>query len=144
MMINNNNQRNGDKMTTQKYYILLEKIDNRWTPQFGDHDRQTVETEKVQYHYDGIKTKNLKIIPCVTSDKSDIEFEIHRINQGLIIVDAFKKHFPTAKITTDFDTDYETLYVYVDDHSFCFYVGSDDDYYIFECDTNPTIVKIKI
>jgi len=142
-MINNNNQRNGDKMKNQKYYILLEKIDNRWTPQFGDHDRQTVVDEKRDYDHMTAK-KNLKIISCVSSHKSDIDFEIYRMNQALIIVDEFKKLFPTAKIITDFESDYETLYVYVDDHSFCFYVGSDDDYYIFECDTNPTVVKIKI
>lgn len=44
------------------YYSLLQREDGKWSPQFGDYDRETVESERDDYRDHFVKAKDLKIV----------------------------------------------------------------------------------
>ncbi|MNZ81401.1 hypothetical protein D3C78_1000650 [compost metagenome] len=51
-------------MKTKAYYSLLSREDDAspWTIEFGDYDKECVESEKEEYRDKGVKATNLKII----------------------------------------------------------------------------------
>jgi hypothetical protein len=44
------------------YFTLAQRIDGRWTPQFGDYDRDCVESELTDFFENGVRRKDLRII----------------------------------------------------------------------------------
>ncbi len=64
---------------TRKYYSLLVKLDNRWSPQFGDYVRKVVadEGDDTKHHYP--KGTKMKII-CTGDTQASIMAEVTRMN----------------------------------------------------------------
>ncbi|QIG70259.1 hypothetical protein EVB87_159 [Rhizobium phage RHph_N28_1] len=85
---------------TAKYYTLVEFIPalNKWTPQFGDKDRDTVKEEMDDYRdpetNNKVPKKNLKIITTNTSRKAEIDAALLALNQTLEV--ASGKNIETA------------------------------------------------
>lgn len=46
----------------RKYHTLAVREDGRWAPQFGDYDRETVDSEREEYRDKGHKARDLRII----------------------------------------------------------------------------------
>jgi hypothetical protein len=44
------------------YFTLAQRIDGRWTPQFGDYDRDCVESDLTGFFENGVRRKDLRII----------------------------------------------------------------------------------
>lgn len=65
-----------------KYYTLLIKheINNSWSPEFGDNDREVVEFELGAWLYDGVKKKDTKII-CTDDTQKAIDTYVNKLNK---------------------------------------------------------------
>lgn len=69
-------------MTTRKpraYYTLAVREDGRWTPQFGDYDRELVEFERQDYRDHGHKARDLKIVTSIAGRRF-VEAAIAKLN----------------------------------------------------------------
>ena len=60
-------------MSRESYYILVQRSDDgtktgrrTWSPQFGDFDRETVQFELDEYHDQGARKADLRILSCKT------------------------------------------------------------------------------
>ncbi len=62
----------------KKYHSLLEKVDGRWTIQFGDYDKATVIEERDGYD-PSVKKKDLKII-TTGPKQAEIEDAVAKLN----------------------------------------------------------------
>lgn len=58
------------------YYTLLTKYGDKWSPQFGDHDRQVVLDEKGEY-----RAWPTKIIKTQSARQSLIDAELAKLNR---------------------------------------------------------------
>jgi|TARA_R100000081_G_C4660973_1_gene87589 hypothetical protein len=66
-----------------KYYTLLIKheINNRWSPEFGDEDREFVQYElEDNWLNNGVKKKDTKII-CTDMSQKAIDTYIEKLNK---------------------------------------------------------------
>lgn len=65
----------------RKYHSLIQRIDGRWYPQFGDYDRECVAEERrgMIEGFPGEKAANLKII-TTGPKQADIEAAIAKLN----------------------------------------------------------------
>lgn len=66
------------------YYTLAQRIDGKWTPQFGDYDRETVAAEIADYADNGTaKRKDMRIV--ASGDKqADIVAKLAALNGGAV------------------------------------------------------------
>lgn len=66
----------------RKYYSLIQRIDGRWYPQFGDYDREVVAQERQDMRdgFEAPRAKDLKII-CTGPKQADIEAAVAKLNQ---------------------------------------------------------------
>lgn len=69
------------------YYTLVQRIDGRWSIQFGDYDRETVAAEREDYkcHYDCgemIRVKDLKIIKTASAHQRLIDAAVAKLNDA--------------------------------------------------------------
>jgi hypothetical protein len=69
-------------MTARKYYLLLQRIDGRWTVQFGDYDRAVVaqEGQDMRDDFEAVRKKDLTII-CTGPKQADIDAAVAALNQ---------------------------------------------------------------
>jgi hypothetical protein len=64
------------------YYTLLQREDGKWAPQFGDYDRETVESERDDYRDHDIKAKDLKIVTTQGHSWASIQVVVAKLNGG--------------------------------------------------------------
>lgn len=69
------------------YYTLLTRHEGVWHPQFGDHDRETVEQERRDIlnssdEAEWIEACNTQIIKTKTAHQYLIDREVKRLNEG--------------------------------------------------------------
>lgn len=62
------------------YYTLLQRVDDNWSPQFGDYDLETVESERDDYRDHDIKAKDLKIVATAGHAWPAIEPMLNKLN----------------------------------------------------------------
>lgn len=65
------------------YYTLVTRDTEtgfKWFPQFGDYDRETVESEQQDYVDHGTRKADTKIVMSVSSKKRDVDAAITRLN----------------------------------------------------------------
>jgi hypothetical protein len=76
------NKQKENKMN--KYYTLLIKheINNKWSPEFGDNDKEVVEFELGAWLYDGVKKKDTKII-CTDDTQKAIDTYVNKLNKRI-------------------------------------------------------------
>lgn len=64
----------------RKYYTLAVRIDGRWSPEFGDYDRECVQVELAGYLDSGAwKRKDLKIV-TTDDNQAAIDAAIRKLN----------------------------------------------------------------
>ena len=63
----------------RKYFTLAVRTDGKWSAQFGDYDRATVQDELTDYRDHDMKAKDLRIV--ISGDRqSDIDAAIAKLN----------------------------------------------------------------
>lgn len=63
------------------YYLLVEKSeDGRWSIQFGDKEKETVEFERDDMAEHRVAKKNLKIIKAKSARQSDCDAAVAKLN----------------------------------------------------------------
>ena len=62
------------------YHTLLEKIDGKWHPQFGDHDKENAIAERSHMRDNGINASDLKIITTKTARFSEVMDQVKDLN----------------------------------------------------------------
>lgn len=68
-------------MSARKYYSLLQRVNGKWTIQFGDYDRQVVADVADDMWDQGIGTKRADLKIITTGPKqSDIEAAVAKLN----------------------------------------------------------------
>lgn len=71
-------------MRTRKprpYFTLAVRIDGRWSPEFGDFDRETVEAERQDYRDHDHKARDLKIITTAAGGRAVMD-AIDKLNNA--------------------------------------------------------------
>lgn len=68
-----------------KYYQLCVRINDAWSPEFGDFDRECVEDERQDYRDSDYKAKDLVILTCKDGSRASLIEAYER---------KFKTHFP--------------------------------------------------
>jgi hypothetical protein len=65
----------------RKYYTLIQRIDGRWFPQFGDYDRAVVDEERqgMRDAHDAPRASDLKVI-TTGPKQADINAAIEKLN----------------------------------------------------------------
>ena len=46
----------------RRYYTLAVREGGRWAPQFGDYDRETVDSEREEYRHKSHKARDMRVI----------------------------------------------------------------------------------
>lgn len=66
----------------RKYYTLVEFRDGRWTPEFGDFDKETVAQERRDRldSYDALKASQIKVISSGAA-QAEIDAAVAKLNQ---------------------------------------------------------------
>ncbi len=62
-----------------KYYMLAIKMDGKWSPEFGDYDRETVEQEKDSFNFNYDRDE-MKIFMTHDDSQCSIDKCINRMN----------------------------------------------------------------
>lgn len=65
----------------KRYYTLAVRDDNVWSPEFGDYDRSTVQSELNDYRDHDYRKSNLKIVQSDDSQAA-IEAAIAALNKA--------------------------------------------------------------
>lgn len=63
----------------KKYFSLVVKEDGRWSVQFGDYDRECVESERDDYADRGHKASALRILATADSQAA-IDLAVGKLN----------------------------------------------------------------
>ena len=65
-----------------KYYTLLIKheVNNSWSAEFGDEEKEVVKWELNAWLYDGVKKKDTKII-CTNDTQKAIDTYVNNLNK---------------------------------------------------------------
>ena len=71
-----------------KYYTLAERRNGRWSPQFGDYDRDTVTDELDAYREDPNAAEAHRIVTTRTADIAEINEAIDKLNSAAATADA--------------------------------------------------------
>lgn len=65
----------------RRYFTLVVKGDGRWSPEFGDYDRDVVVAEVDDYRSQGYTAGRLKIIETADAQTA-IDTAVRRLNGG--------------------------------------------------------------
>ena len=71
-----------------KYYTLAERRNGTWSPQFGDHDHDTVTDELDAYREDPNAADAYLIITTATADAADIAAQITQLKNSRVSIEA--------------------------------------------------------
>jgi len=63
-----------------KYHTLLERRAGRWTPQFGDYDRETVADELESFAAGYDPADEYRIVTTKSEDPAELRGELDKLN----------------------------------------------------------------
>jgi hypothetical protein len=64
------------------YYILVEKLNNRWGCQFGDYEKSVVEDEMEEYKRSSEWDEEYRIIELPGEDQGYVDTAVECLNRG--------------------------------------------------------------
>nr|WP_250808785.1 hypothetical protein [Neorhizobium tomejilense] len=64
----------------RRYYTLLQRVDDHWSPQFGDYDLETVKSERDDYRDHDVRARDLKIVETPDASWAAIEAILNKLN----------------------------------------------------------------